>query len=159
MNTELLLLFIVLNAVNVVIQTIKSLCTIKCGKLVAAVVNAVAYGLYTVVVVYMVCDLPLLWKVVIVGLCNFVGVFIVKWCEEKARKDKLWKIEVTIPTQYAETVDYSLTNLFIPHSFIKISDKYTLFNCYCSTQADSALVKKIVNQYEAKYFVAESKNL
>ena len=117
MNTELLLLFIVLNAVNVVIQTIKSLCTIKCGKLVAAVVNAVAYGLYTVVVVYIVCELPLLWKVVIVGLCNFVGVFIVKWCEEKARKDKLWKIEVTIPTQYAETVDYSLTNLFIPHSF------------------------------------------
>lgn len=159
MNTELLLLFIVLNAVNVVIQTIKSLCTIKCGKLVAAVVNAVAYGLYTVVVVYMVCELPLLWKVVIVGLCNFVGVFIVKWCEEKARKDKLWKIEVTIPTQYAETVDYSLTNLFIPHSFIKISDKHTLFNCYCATQADSALVKKIVNQYEAKYFIAESKNL
>ena len=79
---ELLILFIVLNAINVVIQTIKSLCTINCGKTVAALVNALAYGFYTVVVVYMVCDLPLLWKVLIVGACNFVGVFLVKRSEE-----------------------------------------------------------------------------
>ena len=51
MNTELLIIFIVLNIVNVVIQTVKSLATVKCGKTVAAIVNAVAYGLYTVVVV------------------------------------------------------------------------------------------------------------
>ena len=59
MNTELLIIFIVLNIVNVIIQTVKSLATVKCGKTVAAIVNAVAYGLYTVVVVYTVCDLPL----------------------------------------------------------------------------------------------------
>ena len=59
MNTELLIIFIALNIVNVIIQTVKSLATVKCGKTVAAVVNAVAYGLYTVVVVYTVCDLPL----------------------------------------------------------------------------------------------------
>src|SRR5699024_10697866 len=96
MDIKLLIIFIVLNAVNVVIQTIKSICTIKSSKMVAALVNAIAYGLYTVVVVYMVCELPLLWKVVIVGVCNFVGVFIVKWIEEKARKDKLWKVEITV---------------------------------------------------------------
>ena len=60
---ELLILFIVLNAINVVIQTIKSLCTINCGKTIAALVNALAYGFYTVVVIYMVCDLPLLWMI------------------------------------------------------------------------------------------------
>ena len=59
MNTKLLILFIALNIVNVIIQTVKSLATVKCGKTVAAIVNAVAYGLYTVVVVYTVCDLPL----------------------------------------------------------------------------------------------------
>jgi len=155
-NTELLLLFIVLNAVNVVIQTIKSLCTIKCGKLVASVVNAVAYGLYTVVVVYMVCELPLLWKVVIVGLCNFVGVFIVKWCEEKARKDKLWKVELTVPAKYTEAIDHDLKS--VPHSYIPVG-KHTLFNFYCETQKESTKVKAIAKQYEAKYFVAESKNL
>ena len=156
---ELLILFIVLNAINVVIQTIKSLCTINCGKTVAALVNALAYGFYTVVVIYMVCDLPLLWKVLIVGACNFIGVFLVKWVEEKARKDKLWKIEATIPTKYIETVDYNLDNHFVPHSYVKLSDKHTVFYCYCATQNDSRIVKKILDNYEARYFVSESKNL
>ena len=156
---ELLILFIVLNAINVVIQTIKSLCTINCGKTIAALVNALAYGFYTVVVIYMVCDLPLLWKVLIVGACNFVGVVIVKWGEEKGRKDKLWKIEATIPTKYIETVDYNLDNHFVPHSYVKLSDKHTVFYCYCATQNDSKIVNKILDNYEAGYFVSESKNL
>lgn len=157
MDTKLLILFIALNAINVVIQTVKSLCTIKCGKLIAAIVNAIAYGLYTVVVIYMVCELPLMWKVIIVGLCNFVGVFCVKWFEEKVRKDKLWKIEVTVPTKYLNAVHLDLKE--IPHSYIEISPKHTLFNFYCATQKESAQVKTIVDQYEAKYFVAESKSL
>ena len=156
---ELLVVFIVLNAINVIVQTIKSLCTINCGKTIAALVNALAYGFYTVVVIYMVCDLPLLWKVLIVGACNFVGVFLVKWVEEKARKDKLWKIEATIPTKYIETVDYNLDNHFVPHSYVKLSDKHTVFYCYCATQNDSRIVKKILDNYEARYFVSESKNL
>ena len=45
MNTELLITFIILNIVNVIIQTVKSIATIKCGKGCAAAVNAIAYGL------------------------------------------------------------------------------------------------------------------
>ena len=56
-ENDLLILFVVLNVTNVIIQTIKSLATVKCGKTVAALVNAVAYGLYTVVTIYMLCDL------------------------------------------------------------------------------------------------------
>ena len=51
---SLLTTFILLNILNVIIQTVKSLATVKCGKTVAALVNAVAYGLYTIVVVYMI---------------------------------------------------------------------------------------------------------
>ena len=92
---ELLILFIVMNVVNVIIQTVKSIATIKCGKFVAAIVNAIAYGLYTYIVVLTMCELPLLYKCLIVAAANFVGVYVVKFVEEKARKDKLWKIEAT----------------------------------------------------------------
>ena len=157
MNTELLIIFIVLNIVNVIIQTVKSLATVKCGKTVAAIVNAVAYGLYTVVVVYTVCDLPLWLKVVVVGACNLVGVFFVKWGEEKARKDKLWKVEATIPNQWTNAVHFDLKD--IPHNYVENVGKYTLFNFYCATQKESAKVRDILSQYEVKYFVAESKSL
>ena len=109
MDTRLLIIFIALNIVNVIIQTVKSLATVKCGKTAAALVNAVAYGLYTVVLVYTVCDLPLWLKVIVVGLCNLVGVFVVKFAEEKARKDKLWKVEATIPAEHTKDLHCKLT--------------------------------------------------
>ena len=159
---KLLVLFVVMNIVNVVIQTIKSICTIKCGKAVAAIVNAVAYGLYTYIVVLTMCDLPLLAKCLIVAGCNFVGVFVVKFFEEKARKDKLWKVEATIPNQgiFAENDDclIELKNANIPMNYIDIN-KYILVNCYCATQAESKVVKEILDKYNAKYFVSESKTL
>ena len=158
MNKELLIIFIVLNIVNVIIQTVKSIATIKCGKGMASVVNAIAYGLYTVVVVYTVCDLPLWLKVVVVGLCNLVGVFCVKWGEEKARKDKLWKVEATVKPCEFEAIKTYCEVADLPFSYIDI-DKYILFNFYCATQKESAIVKDLLDKHNAKYFVSESKTL
>lgn len=158
MDFKLLTIFIVLNIINVIIQTVKSLATVKCGKLIAALVNAVAYGLYTVVVVYMVCDLPLWLKVVIIGACNLVGVFCVKWAEEKARKDKLWKVEATVSKTDFET-NKELLDLFkVPHNYIDIG-KYVILNFYCTTGKQSATVKNLLDEMNAKYFVAESKTM
>ena len=159
MNTELLIIFIALNIVNVVIQTVKSLATVKCGKGVASLVNAVAYGLYTVVVVYTVCDLPLWLKVVVVGACNLVGVFCVKWGEEKARKDKLWKVEATVNEPYKESLIEDLKKAGLSFNYIEGVGKYVLFNIYCPTQKASVLAKTYLNRNKAKYFVSESKSL
>lgn len=159
MDNRLLITFIMLNIVNVIIQTVKSLATVKCGKSAAALVNAVAYGLYTVVLVYTVCDLPLWLKVIVVGLCNLVGVFVVKWAEEKARKDKLWKVEATVPAEYTKDLHCKLTVEEIPNNYIVGVGKYSVFNCYCATGKQSETVKNLLNEMNAKYFVSESKIL
>ena len=155
---ELLIIFIVLNIVNVILQTVKSLATVKCGKVAAAIVNAVAYGLYTIVLVYTMCDLPLMWKASIVALCNFIGVYVVKLIEEKARKDKLWKVEATVMADQAEKVKWQFENRNIPYNYIDIG-KYVIFNTYCQYQFESAKVREILSEYNAKYFVSESKTL
>lgn len=157
MNT-LLITFILLNIANVIIQTIKSIATIKCGKGIAAIVNAVAFGLYTVVTVYMMCELPLATKALIVAGCNLIGVYVVKYFEEKARKDKLWKVEVTIPAEQAEQILEDCKYYELTYNYVNI-EKYFLFNFYCPTQAESLNVKKLLQSYDAKYFVTESKNL
>ena len=136
---NLLITFTVLNIINVVLQTIKSIATFKCGKTMAAIINAIAYGLYTIVLVYTVCDLPLMLKAAIVAICNFVGVWIVKYGEEKARKDKLWKIEVTIPSSQAEQMLADCEYYELTYNYVDIQ-KYYLFNFYCPTQKDSANV-------------------
>jgi uncharacterized protein YebE (UPF0316 family) len=159
MDTNLLILFILLNVANVIIQTVKSLATIKCGKGMAALVNAVAYGLYTVVLVYTVCDLPLMLKVAVVAACNLIGVFIVKWGEEKSRKAKLWKVEATVYDTYTDSLHNDLNNVSIPHNYITGIGKYTVFNIYCETQKESKIAKEILDFNKAKYFVSESKTL
>lgn len=158
MDMKLLLVFISMNILNVVIQTIKSIMTVKCGKTPAAVVNAVAYGLYTYIMVLTMCDLPMFTKCITVALCNFIGVWVVKYGEEKARKDKLWKVEMTIPPEYSERVHTMLQLVGIPHNYIDV-EKYVLFNCYCATQKESTRVKTIANDFNVKYFVSESKTL
>ena len=162
MITKLLLLFIVMNILNVIIQTIKSIATIRCGKMVAATINALAYGLYTYIIVLTNCDLPLLAKCLIVAGANFVGVYTVKHFEEKARKDKLWKVEATIQNLIYFT-DYIKTECEknkIPYSILNVENvDYVVFNFYCATQEKSRIVKQICDGCNAKYFVSESKTL
>lgn len=154
---KLLITFIILNVINVIIQTVKSLATVKCGKTVAALVNAVAYGLYTVVVVYTVCDLPLWFKVVVVAVANLIGVYVVKLLEEKSRKDKLWKVEATVYEPQTENLHNDLNYSGIPHNYIENVGKYTVFNIYCATQKESSLVKDLLEFHKAKFFVSEAK--
>ena len=156
----MLILFIVMSIINVIIQTVKSIATIKCGKLAAAVINAVAYGLYTYVIVLTANDnIDLLAKCFIVAGCNFVGVYVVKFFEEKARKDKLWKVEATVPASMVDPLHNALKDCGIAHNYIEDVGQYTIFNIYCPTQADSIDVREVLESKNAKYFVSESKTL
>ena len=156
---NVLILFSLLTVVNVIFSTIKSIVTIKSGKTVASLISAGYYGYYNVVLIYTVADFPLWQKVVVTFLANLIGVWLVKWGEEKARKDKLWKVEATInKAENWEELISKLKNYKIPCNYIDI-DKYILINCYCATQNQSTAVKDLLNSYHAKYFVTESKNL
>lgn len=153
--------FIILNVVNVIIQTVKSIVTINGTKWTASIVNAVAYGLYTIVVVFMSAEgLGLFWKALIIGLANLVGVYVVKVIEEKTRKDRLWKVEATVPSYLILDLHKILNEGDVPHSWLDIgTTDRVLLNCYCNTKNDSELVRELLNSAGAKYFVSESKVL
>ena len=155
---ELLVLFIVCNIANVIIQTIKSIITVKGTPFSAALMNAIAYAFYTYIIVITNCDLPMWQKMLIVGLCNLVGVFVVKYIEKKQEKDKLWKIEVTIPQEDFKTVKEFIDTKLVPANYIDI-DKYVLVNFYCKSQEQSKIIRDFLKPYHAKYFASESKSL
>ena len=157
---EMLILFVVMSIINVIIQTVKSIATIKCGKGVAAIVNAVAYGLYTYVIVLTANDnIDLLAKCFIVAGCNFIGVYVVKLFEEKARKDKLWKVEATVPVANVSELSAVLEEYKLPYNCFKTSGEHRIFNIYCATQEQSKFAKLALDGHFAKYFVSESKTL
>ena len=158
MDYEFLLVFVGLSIVNVVFSTIRSIVTINGSKAVASLISGGYFAFYNVMMIYTVADFPMWQKCVITFVCNVVGVWFVKWGEEKARKDKLWKVEATIDKAEFET-NKELLDLFkVPHNYIDIG-KYVILNFYCSTGKQSETVKSLLSEMNAKYFVAESKSL
>lgn len=157
---ELLITFVIANLLNVIIQTIKSIATIKCGKGIAAWVNGIAYGFYTYIVILMSADLPLLAKCFIIGICNLIGVYVVKFFEEKARKDRLWKVEATFPKKenFVHNMKVWADVNHISYNYINI-DKYIIVNFYSANQKESAVIREFIKKFNGKYFVSETKVL
>jgi uncharacterized protein YebE (UPF0316 family) len=155
-----ILIFTIATVINITLSTIRSLCTIKGGKWLSATTNAICYGFYPLVVMLTAKDtVHILVNMLITAVANFVCVWLIKFCEEKATKDKLWKIEVTVPTEVEGILHSDLSMESIPHNYISNVGKYSIFNIYCETQTESQKAKDLLNHYEAKYFVSESKIL
>ena len=153
-----LLTFTLLSIVNVVFSTVRSLVVNNGNKVWASLLSGAYFAFYNIMMQYTVADFPMLEKCAITFICNVVGVFVVKWGEEKARKDKLWKVEATVKPCEFEAIKTYCAGADLPFSYIDI-DKYILFNFYCATQKESAIVKDLLDRHNAKYFVAESKTL
>ena len=155
-----IIIFAIATIVNVTLSTIRSICTIKCGKWLSAITNAVCYGFYPLIVMLTAKGtVDIIINMTITAIANFVCVWIIKFVEEKSRKDKLWKVEATVLRGWTKELHSALVKAEIPHNYLENVGKYTLFNIFCEKQSDSAKAKEILNQYNAKYFVTESKNL
>lgn len=152
-----MIVFILSQTLNVVLNTWKSIVTVKGGKIAAAAVNALTFGFYTYIIILTAsADMPTLTKCLVVAACNFIGVYVVKLIEEKMRKDKLWEVRITIKREDAIPMHHALGR--IPHSFDTVH-KWAIFNCYAETSADTAQILEIARKYNGKTFASENKLL
>lgn len=153
---NLLLLYIVLCFVNVVLQTVKSLCTIRCSTFVSACVNAIAYGLYTYVIVFTNSEgLSLFTKALICAGTNFMGVYIANWLFGKifARPIK-WKVEVSMPNIDAPAFIENLKNNNLEYYTCGHYEDWTSYAVFCPTIADSKKLRNILPN-TVKYNIVE----
>ncbi len=150
---KLILAFSVAQLVNVILSTLKSVITIKGGKGLAAVSNAVAYGFNTIVI-KVIADVDMWVAVVISIVSNLVGVYFALWLTEKMRKDQLWKITVTVPAENFELLTQSLKESKISYiSYETTWDKYRVLDVFSKDKKESKIVKNLFNIYSAKYTI------
>lgn len=156
---SILTLFIIGTTVNVVLSTIKSIATIKGGKFIAALMNALTYGFYSYVIILTTADgLSVYTKMAITALCNFIGVYLVKYIEEKIQKDRLWQITATINAEHFDNMLMECKANDLIYNYIPIG-KHCIFNFYSYSKSDSECVAQILKKYNAKYFISEAKTI
>lgn len=145
--------FFLISLVNVILSSTKSICTVRYGRGINVLANVVAYSFYTIVV-KQTANLPLEITVIATAAANALGVWLSYFILDKIQKDRLWKIEVTVPKDHTEEVHTELSN--IPHNYIDIGPR-VLFNFYCSTRKETSIVTKHCKKYNGKLFAVENK--
>ena len=100
-----ILLFIFATIINVVLSTIRSICTIKCGKWLSALTNAICYGFYPLIVMLTAKDTVTIWvNMIITAVVNFVCVWAIKLVEEKTNIPYIVKMLNDGPIHNAEQI-------------------------------------------------------
>ena len=152
-----ILIFTIATIINVTLSTIRSLCTIKGGKWLSAITNAVCYGFYPLIVMLTAKDtVSIVVNMAITAVANFVCVWLIKFVEEKAKKDKLWKVEMAIPKEDCSLVKATLNRKNIPYNYVEVG-QWVMFNCYCNEQKDTAICVDIAKKLQGKISAYESK--
>lgn len=151
---NLILIFFVAQLINVVLSTLKSVITIKGGKNWAALINAISYGFNTIVIKSL-ADISMELAVAITIVTNLVGVYTGLMIIERFRKDQLWKITVTIPTEELKAFKLALNTQDISYIAYETSyAAYKVVDIFSKHKADSRLVKNIFKSFKVKYTIS-----
>lgn len=150
--------FVILNFINVLVNTARSLTTIKGGKWVASFMNAICYGYYTIIIVITATyDMPIVIKCVAVAFVNFVGVFTIKFCEEKIKKEKLWIYKAKgVDCTTTSVITTALDEMEIKYVTVTIDNSFINLEIFSETQKESAMIKSILDNYAIKYYAVET---
>lgn len=131
---NLIIIFFVLQLVNVIFNTLKTLVMSKTdSKHAAAAINAITFAFYTAVV-QQTARLDLVITIPVTAVTNIIGVYISYWILGKIRKDQLWKVEVYAKNAIGlgEKCDlWEIGYTYLANNVI---------NVYCYTQAQSKLI-------------------
>lgn len=162
MNYELIIIFAVLSIANVIFSTIKSIVTIKGDKWLASIISATYFSFYNIVLIYTVADFDLWIKCGITFGANLLGVFIVKFIEEKLQKDKLWVFNATVKNddENLKAIVKMLTvkNIKCLYNEVVKDELYTM-QIFSNTQKESTMIKSILDNFNVKYYAIETEKI
>jgi hypothetical protein len=152
-----IIIFIALQFTNVVLSTIRSICTINSKPAIASTISAISYTFYYVLVKF-VTEQDLLTIALVTFFTNLIGVWLAKWIMVKLRKDKLWIYGVTYHRDISrlETVKKVLTDTQISYQVNQNNGLYTM-QIFSYSQKDSRIITELLKRYNVKYYAVETK--
>lgn len=149
-----MIIFIIVQFVNVIISTFKSILTIKGSKLTASLVNSVSYT-FGAVITKLITQQSFEAVIIVTFFANLIGVFIAKWILEKREPVRLWVYQVTVKDNELEKIENQLLKRNIKYTAMKALNDRNSISVYSYSKLESKIVKDILEQQH--YTVLESR--
>lgn len=157
MNNTIIMFFII-TFINVLLSTTKSILTVKSSRGVAALINAISYGFYAMVVKQM-ANVSTEIVIVATVICNLIGVYFSMWLLDKFKKAVLWKITVIPEMENFGTIRRELVENGLGFNEYPIITKYGEqmgLDIFSKDQKESKTIKEILNSNgRVKYHILE----
>lgn len=153
--------FFFVQLINVIFNTLKTIITSRAKKAPAAIINALTFGFYTLVIA-LTADIGNLWvNMAITVIANLIGVYFSIAVLDKLRKDRLWEITATVEGGASLLdVDNRLKGAGISYNLQGTNRDYEgVFNIYSKNQKESIIIKQILKDNNAKYIVHEENKI
>ena len=152
---KVVIVFCVCSLINVILSTLKTLIMVNAGRGSAIIINAVCYGFYTLVVKQL-SSVDYTTAVIVTILANIVGVWISYKIMDLFKKDKLWRITVSLKNgKELEDCIKQLEQYNI--GFTQVKGCFSI-DIYSYSQSESSIIKSILANYKHKYFIQEMGN-
>ena len=152
-----IVVFTVCQLINVALNTAKTIIMHKEEKISSAIINAITYGFYAIIVVMTASALPLWITIVITALTNLIGVYGSMWVLDRFKKDSLWEIVATVDTDRVNYLETALEKSGVSFTCLVAGNDKFVFNIYSENQKQSMSIKEKLNYCGAKYIVHEEK--
>jgi uncharacterized protein YebE (UPF0316 family) len=150
-------LFIILQVINVILSTIKSIVMIKGSKWGAIIANTIYFGVYTAVLKQISAIDSLFILVIVTMVANFFGTWVGIVITDKLRKADLWTIKTVVRIEYVKEYKQALNEAGLKYiSYQTTWDEYTAIDIFSENRAQSSKIKEILIKFKAKYSINTS---
>lgn len=157
-----IVVFFICQLINVALNTAKTIIMHKEEKVSSAIINALTFGFYSIIVVMTASALPLWITIIITVITNLIGVYASMWLLDRFKKDSLWEIVATIQNtemdNYKQFLNMIFTREQISFNCTETNKKGEyVYHIYSENQKQSEIIKKALSGTNAKYIVHEEK--
>lgn len=147
-------LFIILQIVNVILSTIKSIVLSKGYKWGTIIANTIYFGIYTAVLKQLALVDDMFLLIVITMIANFFGTWVGFDILERIRKADLWIVKTVVKIDRIKDYKAALNEAGIKYiSYQTTWDECTAVDIFSESRDESKTIKKILEQFDAKYSV------
>lgn len=151
-----ILIFIVIQFVNIILSTFKTVFLIKSNKTTAAIVNAIAYTVGVFVIKY-VSDIPLIWSAPLTFVLNLLGIYLGLAIIEKTRKNELWRISTTINKEQTKEYIKKLRETGVQIMPYRTENEgFDVVDIFSNNKAETKKIKPILKEFDVKYTILAS---